>query len=47
MTGQVGVLREQMVSTLAFQTAEPDEDQQMPQGFNAPMIRHMRLQGGM
>ena len=47
MTGQVSVLREQMVSASALVDVEPDEvSQQDPQTFGPRMVRHRRLRGG-
>lgn len=47
MTGQVNVLREQMISASALADIEPDMSQQGPQMFG-PMGRHMmRFRGGM
>ena len=46
MTGQVSVLREQMVSASALVDIEPDVSQQEPQMFGPMMVRHMRFRGG-
>ena len=48
MTGQVGVLREQMVSASALAEIEPDMNVQMPEMYGPAMGRRMmRLRGGM
>lgn len=46
MAGQVTVLREQMVSSQAFQASEPAEEAPMPGGFDGAVMRHMRRRMG-
>ena len=46
MTGQVSVLREQMVSASALVDIEPDVSQQESQVFGPMMVRPMRFRGG-
>lgn len=41
MTGQVNVLRDQMVSANTLVGDEPPEDQSMPPGFESMMRRHI------